>query len=66
MTMGEEEVGAARRAVVSNQNVRGLNAGAGKLILRHGDQIEARGGNMFRSVAGWVGAEKENRVPVSQ
>ena len=63
-SMREEEVGAARRAVIGDQNVCELNAGACKLILRDGNKIEARRGNMIRSVTGRVSAEEENGMPV--
>ena len=64
MPMGEEEVRAARRAIVRHQHVFPFHTGACQLILCHSDQIEARGRKTFRRMTGGIGAQKQNRVPI--
>ena len=65
MAMREEEVGAARRAIIRNQDILGFDARAFQLILRDGDEIEACGGKMLRRVARRIGALEEERVAIS-
>ena len=60
----KEKVRPARRAVVRDQDICGVNARARELILGDGNEIKARGGNMLGGVPRRVGVQKGNRMSI--